>query len=152
MRYRLIIFLLLNFLALAIGSMYTSIGVSSEWYLGLNKAPWTPPGWFFGMAWSTIMLCFSIYLSYLWPLVKNKKKMIGLFSIQWFLNTGWNPCFFYFQNAISGMVIITCLTVLIGYFMLNYYSKLKTKSLLISPYLIWLMIANSLNAYVLLHN
>jgi len=152
MRYRLFIFLLLNFLALAIGSMFTSIGVPSEWYIGLNKAPWTPPGWFFGIAWSTIMICFSIYLSYLWPLIKNKKQLIGLFSAQWFLNTGWNPCFFYYQNAIVGMVIITCLTLLIVFFTLKYYSELKTKSLLICPYLIWLLIATSLNGYILLYN
>lgn len=98
------------------------------------------------------MICFSIYLSYLWPLIKNKKQLIGLFSAQWFLNTGWNPCFFYYQNAIVGMVIITCLTLLIVFFTLKYYSELKTKSLLICPYLIWLLIATSLNGYILLYN
>lgn len=40
-----IIFLILNFAALAIGGLSTSSGVTSEWYNALNKAPWTPPGW-----------------------------------------------------------------------------------------------------------
>ena len=42
---QLIIFLLLNFGALALGGLFTGSGVSSDWYNGLNKAPWTPPGW-----------------------------------------------------------------------------------------------------------
>lgn len=85
---RTILFLVINFGALGIGSYFTGSGVSSEWYQTLNKAPWTPPGWFFGFAWTTIMICFSIYLAFLWPLVDNTQKLILLFSIQWVLNVG----------------------------------------------------------------
>ena len=46
---QLVIFALLNFGALAIGGLFTGGGVSSEWYASLNKAPWTPPGWVFGI-------------------------------------------------------------------------------------------------------
>lgn len=41
---KVVVFLALNFGALAIGGFFTGIGVSSEWYTQLNKAPWTPPG------------------------------------------------------------------------------------------------------------
>lgn len=40
---RIILFLVLNFAALAIGGLFTGDGVPSEWYQNLNKAPWTPP-------------------------------------------------------------------------------------------------------------
>jgi len=149
---RIIIFLVINFAALGIGSYFTGSGVSSEWYQTLNKAPWTPPGWFFGVAWTTIMICFSIYLAYLWPLADNTQKLILLFSIQWVLNVSWNPAFFYFRNVGSGLVIISLLTALIGYFIFLYSSELKAKSLLLAPYFIWLVIATSLNAYVLIKN
>ena len=46
-------------------------GPQTEWYLNLNKAHWTPPGWVFGAAWTTIMICFSIYLSYLFGNIKD---------------------------------------------------------------------------------
>jgi hypothetical protein len=39
MNYRIIIFLLINFGALAIGSFFTGKGVPSDWYEGLIKAP-----------------------------------------------------------------------------------------------------------------
>ena len=59
---RVIIFLVLNFAALGLGGLFTSKGVPSDWYQHLNKAPWTPPGWAFGFAWTLIMICFSFYM------------------------------------------------------------------------------------------
>lgn len=79
---RLIIFLTINFGALAIGDIFTSKGVPSDWYVDLVKAPWTPPGWVFGFAWTTIMICFSIYMAYLWPVAQNKNILFTLFIIQ----------------------------------------------------------------------
>ena len=134
MIFRIIVFLTLNFAALGIGGIFTAQGVISYWYENINKAPWTPPGWTFGAAWATIMVCFTFYMAYLWPSIQNKKLLIGLFSIQWLLNVLWNPVFFYFQNALLGLVIITGLTLLIGYLLTYYFSTLKTKSYLFVDY------------------
>jgi tryptophan-rich sensory protein len=149
---RLILFLALNFTALGIGGIFSGKGVPSDWYSNLNKAPWTPPGWTFGLAWTAIMICFAIYMAYLWPAIQNKKLLVGLFAIQWLLNTMWNPVFFHFHNTLLGLVIITGLTLLIGYFLLYYYPVLKIKSALILPYFLWLLVASSLNAYILIQN
>jgi len=40
----IVLFLILNFGALAIGSYFMNSGPTSNWYLALKKAPWTPPG------------------------------------------------------------------------------------------------------------
>jgi len=152
MIYRLVIFLAINFGALAIGGIFTGRGVPSEWYMSLNKAPWTPPGWVFGMAWTTIMICFSIYLAYLWPVVNNKSLLIGLFILQWVLNVGWNPIFFHYHNVLPGLIIIALLTILVGIFFFMYWPEIKLKSILILPYLIWLIIATSLNGYIMVKN
>lgn len=152
MIYRLIIFLLLNFAALGAGGLLAGKGASSSWYAGISKAPWTPPGWVFGVAWVTIMICFSIYLAYLWPAVKNKNILIGLLVIHYILNVSWNPTFFYYHNVLVGLFIITGLTILIGFFLFYYWPELKIKSILIAPYVLWLLIATSLNGYVFLKN
>ncbi len=149
---RLIIFLAINFGALGIGGFYTGKGVPSDWYVNLDKAPWTPPGWMFGFAWTTIMICFSIYLAYLWPKVENKQFMIGLYVVQWILNVAWNPIFFHFHQTIAGLIVIALLAVVVGCFLFNYWSIIKVKSLLILPYLVWLIIATSLNAYIVIKN
>ena len=149
---RLIIFLIINFGALAIGGLFTGKGVPSDWYTGLVKAPWTPPGWIFGFAWTTIMICFSIYLTYLWTIAENKNLLIALFVIQWILNIGWSPTFFYYHNILAGLVIITSLTILIGFLLFLYWPKLQIMTVLLLPYFIWLLIATSLNGYILLKN
>lgn len=152
MIYRLILFLILNFATLALGSFMAGRGPRSEWYAGISKAPWTPPGWVFGASWTIIMICFSIYLAYLWPAIEDKKILIGILIMHYLLNLAWNPTFFYYHKVLAALFIITALTLVIGFIFLNYWSVLDYKSLLIAPYLIWLIIATSLNAYVQLKN
>jgi benzodiazapine receptor len=147
-----ILFLVLNFSALAIGGLFTGPGVSSSWYQELNQAPWTPPGWVFGFAWTLIMLCFSFYMAYLISSKENRKTIIVLFSIQWILNVAWNPIFFHFQFVSLGLICISALTILVAYFLFKFRTTLQLKTLLVAPYFIWLLIASSLNAYILFYN
>lgn len=149
---RVLLFLVLNFGALAIGGLFTGEGVPSEWYQSLNKAPWTPPGWVFGAAWTFIMVCFAFYMSYLIKSNSNQKNIIILFVFQWILNVIWNPIFFHFQAVSLGLVCISLLTILVAFLFFKFWKDLKVKSILIAPYLIWLLIATSLNAYILLNN
>lgn len=149
---RIILFLLLNFTALGIGGFFTGDGVVSEWYMTMNKAPWTPPGWVFGAAWTTIMICFSVYMAYLWTKVENKNLLIGLYATQWILNTAWNPTFFYFKQVGLGLVVIVLLTLLVSYFLFRFWKTMRWYSVLILPYFVWILIATSLNAYAFLYN
>ena len=147
----LIVFLIINFGALAIGGFLMGEGPSSSYYQGLNKAPWTPPGWVFGAAWTTIMICFSIYMAHL---LKSdfSQQVIGLFILQLVLNVIWNPIFFHFHLELPGLIVIAALTILIGYFLFHFRPSLGIKSLLILPYFVWLLIATSLNWYILVKN
>ena len=101
--YKIILFLILNFGALAIGSWLMRAAVMGDWYQSLNKAPWTPPGWVFGAAWTTIMICFSVYMSHLTesPVAKN---VALLFGIQWVFNTAWNYIFFAQHWVLFGFI------------------------------------------------
>jgi tryptophan-rich sensory protein len=149
---RVLIFLVLNFSALAIGGVFTGEGVPSSWYQTMNKAPWTPPGWIFGAAWTTIMICFAVYMAYVLERINSKKSIIILFSIQWVLNVAWNPAFFYFQNTLAGLIIIVALTGLIGYILFSHIKDLSINSFWLLPYFVWLIIATSLNGYAWLYN
>lgn len=149
---RCVLFFILNFGALALGGLFTGKGVSSNWYVLLNKAPWTPPGWVFGFVWTIIMICFTIYMAIEWGEKKHKKELAILFLIQWILNVAWNPTFFYFQNIAIGLLVISSLTLLIAYMLLRFRKEFKFYSLLLLPYLIWLFIATSLNGYIFVMN
>jgi translocator protein len=152
MALRLIAFLLINFVGLALGGLFTNVGTNGGWYDSLNKAPWTPPGWVFGAAWTTIMICFAIYMAYRYNASENKTALLILFSLQWILNFAWNPVFFKFQAVLLGLILIASLTVLVGYFLISGWGSIRYKTLLIVPYFIWLCIATSLNAYIFIKN
>lgn len=147
----IIIFLIINFGALAIGNFLMANGPQKPWYLGLDKAPWTPPGWVFGAAWTLIMICFSLYMAFLYDKLPTRKIM-ALFSIQFVLNVIWNYIFFNQHLVGLGLLTIMLLTAVVTIFMVDYRKILGTKTILILPYFIWLCIATSLNMYILLHN
>ncbi|MGM0551958.1 MAG: TspO/MBR family protein [Bacteroidota bacterium] len=147
MIYRLLLFLVINFAGLAIGSIFTKPGAKSEWYRNRKKAPWTPPGWIFGAAWTTVMICFSIYLALLWPEVQNLWLLMGAFVLQWLLNVVWNPVFFFYHKVFAGLMIVSLLTVVIGLMLVGYWSQMHYLSLLLLPYFVWLLVAVSLNGY-----
>lgn len=147
----IVLFLIINFGGLAIGSWLMDNGPMTDWYINLNQAPWTPPGWVFGVAWTIIMICFSIYLGYLFT--KNNSARLKIdFGIQVFLNVIWNYIFFNQHKVLQGFVCIILLTMVIFYFFFNYKKEMKQLSYLLLPYMIWLLIATSLNGYILFNN
>ncbi|MFD1550848.1 tryptophan-rich sensory protein [Putridiphycobacter roseus] len=147
-----LIFLIINFVALGIGGIFTSKGVRSAWYVNAKQAPWTPPGWVFGVAWTLIMVCFAFYMAYLWTSMTSKGLIIGLFTVQILLNVIWNPIFFKFHKVLLGLLVIASLTLLIGFMLVYFMDILNWRTALIWPYFIWLLIATSLNAYIYAKN
>lgn len=147
-----LIFLIINFLALAIGGFATRDGVISDWYTHLNKAPWTPPGWFFGFAWSIIMICFAVYMAKAYQKVSNRSTLLGLYIFQWILNVSWNPVFFSMHKMTLGLIIISTLLILLIYMLRKYAHTLGSFRYWIYPYIVWLTVATSLNLYAVLYN
>ena len=146
-----ILFIIINFSALAIGTWLMNDGPRSEWYININQAPWSPPGWVFGIAWSSVMLLFSAFMTYLVQVDRSKKVLI-LFSVQFVLNVFWNYLFFNQHLIIIGLLNILFLTFLMFYFLVTYKHKLKKKRFFVLPYCIWLIVATSLNLYIALYN
>ncbi|MEO6346314.1 MAG: TspO/MBR family protein [Aquaticitalea sp.] len=147
----LLLFLIINFGALGLGVLLMGTGPTSDWYTSMNQAPWTPPNWVFGAAWTFIMLCFSIYMTFLY--LKNpSSKVITLFISQFILNVSWNFIFFNQHLIAFGLGIIVALTLIVTMFLVTYFKLIKEKTLLILPYFIWLCIATSLNLYILMNN
>jgi len=150
--YYFILFLGINLGGLALGSWLMDGGSTSEWYNNLNKAPWTPPGWVFGAAWSFIMLCFSWYLAELF-FNRASKFLWVLYSLQVLLNVSWNWIFFNQHLITYGFIVIILLTLIIIYYFITFRNdRLKYAKYLLSPYIIWLCIATSLNGYIVFNN
>jgi tryptophan-rich sensory protein len=148
----LLIFGVLNFSALFVGGLFTADGVVSDWYTTLNKAPWTPPGWVFGAAWFTIMILYSFFMTNLYLDAQNKKAIAGIYVLQWILNAGWNPVFFSMHATEIALVIIAALLLTVLGFHYVARKKKITQHIMLSVYTIWLLIATSLNAFIVFNN
>ncbi|WP_179346466.1 TspO/MBR family protein [Winogradskyella ursingii] len=150
--YLFILFLVINFGGLAIGNLFMGDAVNGQWYSSLNKAPWTPPSWVFGTSWSLIMVCFSLYLSYLFS-IRNSKFVLAVYVLAFVLNVSWNYLFFNQHFINWALINIICLTLIILYLFISFGDdKLSKMKYLLLPYLIWLCIAISLNAYIAYYN
>ena len=117
-----ILFLVINFGGLALGSWLMDGGSTGDWYNNLNKAPWTPPGWVFGAAWTTIMLCFSWYLAELFYLRASKFLWL-LYSFQVLLNVIWNWVFFNQHLMQVGLITIILLTLVLFYYFITFRNE-----------------------------
>lgn len=147
--YHFIVGLCINFGALALGSLWTDAGVSSEWYAQLDKAPWTPPGWVFGAAWTTIGITFSMWYAWMRGSIEQwDNDLTTLFPFSVVLNVIWNPLFFALHQLFLAWIIITLLGVIVYYIVDITRREYGWKpALLVLPYFFWLCIANSLNLY-----
>lgn len=146
-----IFFLGLNFGALFLGNVLMNNGATSDWYLNLNKAPWTPAGWVFGAAWTSVMLFFSVYMTFLYQNLKTQ-KVILLYSLHLLFNISWNFIFMNKHMIILGLIDISLLTILMFYFLIAHSKILNNVRFFVLPYCIWLLIATSLNLYIVIYN
>lgn len=148
----ILIFLVINFAALALGSYFSVAGPNSSWYKNLVIAPWTPPGWFFGLAWSSIMIFFSVYCARVYQQEERRIFFILFFALQFVLNVSWNPIFFYFHQTGAALFILVCLLLLMILMAMYFSESARFYTWLIIPYITWLFVALSLNAYVSVFN
>lgn len=145
------IFLAINFLGLYLGGLATGPGVQSQWYDEINQAPWTPPGAVFGIVWTLIGITWSFIGVYLWN--QSKSHLLQIYAASWFLNLAWNPLFFSLHATLASGIVILLLSCAVLYIIecLRRENQFKI-SLFGYLYFFWLMIASSLNWFIVIMN
>ena len=143
-----LLFLFLNFAALALGGLFTKDGVASDWYQHLNKAPWTPPGWVFGAAWTFLMLCYSVFLTVLFQNSVQRTKFWTIYALQWIFNVAWNPLFFKLHLTQLALVDLFLLLIVLLITWRSANSMALWKKVFLLPYCLWVCVAISLNFYI----
>ena len=126
----------------------------NEWYNNLKRAPWSPPSKVFGIVWPILYtLMFTAFIivwkdencyPYCYPLTT--------FLIQFVFNLCWTTIFFKMKMPKLALVdlIATLIFTIATY---NQFSKINALSgKLLTPYIIWLFIALSLNSYIVIMN
>jgi len=148
--WKLIISILLPFLASVIGGFFTSQSVST-WYITLIKPSFNPPSWVFGPVWTILYLLMGISLYLVW-IKRYDKKAFTVFGIQLFLNALWSVLFFGLQNPLFAFIEIIFLWAAILITIIYFYRINKISAYLLIPYILWVSFAAVLNISIVLLN
>jgi len=142
---KLILSLVIPQLAGLIGALFTAKAIP-EWYSGLVKPPFSPPNYLFAPVWLILYLLMGISLYLNWiKKTKQAKDNVRLFFVHLFFNFIWTPTFFGAKNTLLAFMIILVLLQLIIFMIWRFWKINKLSSLLLFPYLIWVIFASILN-------
>ena len=139
-----------------IGSMIGSFTKPqiSTWYSTLHRSPLTPPNYIFPIAWTILYGTIGACGSILWRTGSFPQLRIIkiLYVIQLMLNWSWTPIFFSYHMTGLSLLVICSMDILVGMLIWLAYPKIKSFSLLMVPYVLWILFASYLNLYIWLHN
>lgn len=143
----LLVFLLLCFAVFVFGGLFQP----GEWYLSINKAPWTPPNFVFPIVWSGLYICIALAG---WQIFFSEYVSLkALWLIQLLLNGLWSWLFFGQHWVSAALIDIIFIDILvINLILKTNRANLKLASVLLLPYIAWLLLATSLNTYIMLAN
>jgi len=122
-----------------------------EWYESLNKAPWSPPNIAFPIVWTMLYISIAI-VGY--QIAQSKAtRLLKLWWLQLAVNAIWSWIFFGQHWVLAGLINLVILDILVILLTLKcHQSKLNISTMLMLPYIGWLLIATSLNIYIFIYN
>lgn len=117
-----------------------------EFYGGLVKPDWAPPGWLFGPVWTTLYLMMGIAAWIVWKEAgwNGAPAALSLFLAQLLCNALWSWIFFAWRRGGLALADILLLIVLIVATALGFARVRPLAALLLLPYLAWVMFATAL--------
>ncbi len=152
-RFSLIIWIVL---LIAIGGAIGSLTKPeiSTWYSTLNRSLLTPPNYVFPIAWTILYGIIGVCGWLIWRASSFPKLKVlkTLYVIQLILNWSWTPFFFRYHLTGLSLVILGAMDILVGALICVAYPRMKAVSLLMIPYLLWILFATYLNFYIWWYN
>jgi benzodiazapine receptor len=133
--------------AAATGAMFGP----GAWYLALKKPWWTPPGWVFPIAWTTLYICMAVAAARV-AVLPGSGQALAFWATQIAFNTLWTPVFFGLHRMKAAMVVMVGLWLAVAATTLAFAGLDWVAGLLMAPYLLWVSIAGALNFTVMRMN
>jgi tryptophan-rich sensory protein len=125
-------------------------GYENDWFASLLKPPFMPPGWLFGVAWTTLYALMGVAVAMILaaPGSSQRRLALTLFFIQLALNYAWSPVFFGAHDIKLGEILILAMLV-VALAAAGLFRRIRTAAgLLLLPYLLWLCFAFALNSSI----
>jgi len=121
--------------------------VPGEWYAGLVKPAFNPPGWLFGPVWTVLYVCIAIAGWRIWQRDRGGWPM-KLWWGQLGLNFFWSPIFFGAHNVGLALVVILLMLSAIIAFIAATSRHDRVAAWLFVPYAAWVAFASLLNGSI----
>lgn len=149
----LLVFLLLCFVAAAIGAFAVTTSVNT-WYPQLEKPAYAPPNQVFGPVWTALylMIAFSGWLLWRGRSDADIGLPLALYAVQLALNAAWSVIFFGLRQPGFAAVEIILLFAAIALYAAVSWKISRPASLLMLPYLAWVGFASVLNITIWILN
>jgi tryptophan-rich sensory protein len=123
------------------------------WYPMLRRSSITPPNIVFPIVWSILYLLMGISAGIVQGSGNETRRLVlTVFIVQLILNFLWCITFFTMRNPLLGLWDILLLDAMVLLYIVLSYRVNRVASFLFIPYIVWLMIATYLNAYIYVHN
>lgn len=125
-------------------------GYGNAWFDALQKPPFMPPGWVFGVVWPILYGLLGIAVALIVAERTSDRRKLGLtsFIVQLLLNFAWSPIFFAAHQITLAKYVIFIMALLAAAAAGQFYRLRKTAGLLMLPYLVWLIFAAGLTASI----
>ena len=144
------IFVCLVFLAATSGGAFRP----GEWYRGLAKPPWQPPGWLFGPVWAVLYAMIATAGWLVWEAGSGAALILAMtaWGVQLALNAAWSGVFFGLRRVRSALLTMIAMWLAILATIAAFLPISTTAALLLLPYLVWVSFAGAVNAAILRRN
>lgn len=126
----------------------------STWYSTLNRSTLTPPNYLFPIAWTILYGIIGAcgWLIWRYQAFPKLSSIKTLYVAQLILNWSWTPLFFHYHLTGLSLVVLGTMDILVFALICLAYKKLRVVSLLLIPYLFWILFATYLNFYIWWYN
>lgn len=131
----------------AVGSWFTMQGLE-DWYPGLAKPDWTPPGPTIGAAWTVIYVLFALAGARYFSAVRSAgsaRLATGLIAVNAALSVAWSWLFFVRHEVYLAFWEMLALELSVLALILAYRKVSGAAALMLAPYALWLVFAGYLN-------
>lgn len=130
----------------AIAGYLSTIPNISTWYVHLAKPSFNPPNWVFAPVWSALYLLMAYaFFRVLKTNAEWKSYAVTIFLIQIALNAAWSWVFFALHSPRGGLAVMALLWLAITLTIVAFWQIDRIASMLLWPYLLWVIFAAALN-------
>ena len=154
----LVLFVVASALVAWLGALATVNNVNG-WYVGADKAPWSPPNWLFGPVWTALYTAMAVAAWLVWRRDSPESRpALVSYGVQLCLNLLWTPTFFSLYPLLGtaalwlAFAVILALIVAVTVTVVRFGPISRAAGLLLLPYITWIVFASSLNLWAALNN